>query len=113
MDLQTFVQSTVLAIARGVEAARKDSDGVAPQLQMPGEDDKVEGLLFTRPEGKGLQPVFMVEFDVAVSASDKNSGSVGGGIRVLEFFSAEGKQSTEKEASTVSRIKFKVPVRLT
>lgn len=113
MELQTFVENTVLAITRGVEAARKISGGVAPKIQMPGEDDKVEGLLFTRPENRDLQPVFMVEFDVAVTATDKSSDSTGGGIRVLEFFSAEGKRNAEKEASTVSRIKFKVPVRLT
>ena len=113
MELQTFVENTVLAIARGVEAARKASDGIAPSLMMPGEDDKVGELLFTQPDGKNPQPVFMVEFDVAVSASDKTSVSAGGGIRVLEFLSAEGKRDTEKEASTVSRIKFRVPVRLT
>ena|SRR5258708_500176 len=112
MDLQTFVENTVLAIASGVEAARKASPGVAPKMMEPGDGDKVEGLIFTRTE-KGIQPVFMVEFDVAVTATNEKTAGGGGGIKVMSFFSAEGKGSCKTEASTVSRIRFKVPLRLT
>lgn len=112
MELQTFIENSLLAITQGVEAARKVSHGVAPSLVQPGEDDKVDGTFFTRTGNGNIQPVFMVEFDVAVTASDKTSGSASGGIRVLDFLSADGKRSTEKAAFTVSRIKFKVPLRL-
>lgn len=70
------------------------------------------GLIFTR-DGGNLQPVFMVDFDVAVSADTKKSSEVGGGIRVLELLSGGAKRSTDAHDSTVSRIKFKVPLRLT
>jgi hypothetical protein len=55
----------------------------------------------------------MVDFDVAVSADTKKGSEVGGGIRVLELLSVGGRRSSDIHNSTVSRIKFKVPVRLT
>jgi hypothetical protein len=112
MELQTFVEQTLLAIANGVEAARKKVPSVAPLLEQPGEDDGVTGVMFTRDRGT-LQPVFMVEFDVAVSADKKAGSEIGGGIRVLEFLSGGAKRSSETQNSTVSRIKFKVPLQLT
>jgi hypothetical protein len=112
MELEAFVQQTLLAIAKGVDAARATATGIAPLLEPPGEDDDVTGLIFTR-EGGNLQPVFVVEFDVAVSAESKKASGVGGGIRVLEFISGGAKRSSETHNATVSRIKFKVPLRLT
>jgi hypothetical protein len=112
MDLQVFVEKTLLAIANGVEAAHKSAPGIAPLLEPPGEDDDLTGLIFTK-DGGNLQPVFMVEFDVAVSAESKKGHDLGGGIRVLEFISGGAKRSSETHNATVSRIKFKVPLRLT
>ena len=112
MNLEAFVEQTLIAITRGVDTARRASPGVAPLLAPPGEDDDMTGLLFTL-EGGNLQPVFMVDFDVAVSADHKTGSGVGGGIRVLEFVSADAKRPSEEHSSTVSRIKFKVPLRLT
>jgi hypothetical protein len=54
----------------------------------------------------------MVEFDVAVSAEGKKASGVRGQIRVLEFSSAGAKRSSETDNATVSRIKFKIPLRL-
>lgn len=62
-----------------------------PLLAPPRESDDVKGLIFTQ-EGGNLQPVFMVEFDVAVSAEGKKASGVGGEIRVLEFSSAGAKR---------------------
>jgi|SRR6266481_3742368 hypothetical protein len=111
MNLQSFIENTLVAIANGVRSAQKSAPGVSPLLEQPGEDDEVSGVLFTRDQGN-LQPVFMVEFDVAVSADEKSASSVGGGIRVLEFVSGGAKRSSENRNATVSRIKFKIPLRL-
>jgi hypothetical protein len=70
MELQTFVEQTLLAIANGVEAARKAAPSIAPLLEQPGENDGVTGVMFTRDRGN-LQPLCMVEFDVAVSADKR------------------------------------------
>src|SRR6266481_2114396 len=102
MNLQAFVENTLLAIANGVQAAHKNAPGVAPLLEPPAEGDDVSGLIFTR-EGGNLQPVFMVDFDVAVSADEKTASSVGGGIRVLEFISGNAKRASENRNATVSR----------
>jgi hypothetical protein len=111
MDLEAFVQQTLVAIVKGVEAGRATAPGIAPVLAPPRESDDVKGLIFTQ-EGGNLQPVFMVELDVAVSAERKKASGVGGEIRVLEFSSAGAKFSSERHNATVSRIKFKIPLRL-
>jgi hypothetical protein len=111
MTLEMFVQQTLVAIVKGVETGRATAPGIAPVLAPPRESDDLKGLIFTQ-EGGTLQPVFMVEFDVAVSVEGKKASGVGGEIRVLEFSSADGKRSSETHNATVSRIKFKIPVRL-
>jgi hypothetical protein len=112
MDLESFVQETLIGIVKGIETGRASTRGIAPMLEPPGDQDGVTGLIFTREDGN-LQPVFMVEFDVAVSAEKKKGSEIGGGIRVLEFISGGAKRSSETQNATVSRIKFKVPLRLT
>jgi hypothetical protein len=53
-----------------------------------------------------------VEFDIAVTvtSSDKVGGE--GGIQVMGIFKAGGEASKAAEKSSVSRIKFTVPMRL-
>jgi len=53
-----------------------------------------------------------IEFDIAVSAEEKNSKSGGAGIKVLQFLEAGGKLDNETKNSTVSRIKFGINVNL-
>ena len=56
--------------------------------------------------------VMPMEFDVAVTASSESGDKIGGGLRVLEFFSASGETTSTAANSTVSRIKFRVPLQL-
>jgi hypothetical protein len=93
MELRDFVAKTLSAILDGVEDAirnaPKDRAGkIAPVIE--GEEDW----------GKAPLPI---EFDLAVTEADKGS------IEVLPF-EAGGEESKAWERSTVSRIKFKIPV---
>jgi hypothetical protein len=54
-----------------------------------------------------VQPV---EFDVAVTATDKHEATGKGGIKVFTIAELGGEGSKSKERSTVSRIKFSIPI---
>ena len=62
--------------------------------------------------GKVGHPVMLKDFDVAVT-STKESGESGlAGIRVLEFFNASGQIENSASNQSISRVKFRVPLRL-
>ena len=56
--------------------------------------------------------IMPVEFDVAVSVEDKDTKGAGGGLKVVSFLKAEGHLEQESISSSVSRIKFKIPLQL-
>ena len=104
MELKEFVTETLIAILEGVNAASKRA-----------EESKLNGVVnpfWTDEAEKGdwkdyVQPV---EFDVAVTATDKVSG---GGKASIKLFTvaevgAEGSKGTER--STVNRIRFSIPI---
>ena len=99
MELREFVAETLAAILDGIEdairAAPEDREGkIAPVIA--GEEDWSTA---SRP----------VEFDVAVTEADKTSAGGKGGIKLLPVeIGGEGSKAWER--STVSRIKFSVPI---
>ena len=116
MDLQTFVSETLkqvmdaVAVAQG--HAREVGAEVAPPSTpysdgsghyMPG--DATGDTVRVRP----ARQVHMVEYDVAVTADEKEGNKAG--IGVLSAVIALGAQATgERATGSVSRIKFRVPV---
>jgi len=100
MELREFVTETLVQIQEGVQDAiirRQDTDN---------------------PQGI-INPVFgqqaseahcqKVEFDVAITVSDKSQGSAKAGLRVLSVeLGAGGSKAAER--STVSHVRFTVPV---
>jgi len=108
MILKDFIQETITSILDGIsEASKTHGDRVVPQLSI-GDGDPLHGIMLAAPR---LEPVSNIEFDVAVTASDTTEGKVGAGIKVLDIgFGSD--LSGERQRSTVSRIKFVVPIRL-
>jgi hypothetical protein len=105
MNLQEFVSESLNQITEGVASAKKNhGDYVAPELS--GGDDRPKGQLVTM----GWKPAFLVEFDVAVTASESSSAGGGGGLKVLSVVSLEGGGKRSIENSSVSRVKFSVPI---
>jgi hypothetical protein len=100
MELQDFIRDTLLELLRGVDEAQKILKNESPKG-------------FINPVWKTTDKLYEhmqeVSFDIAVTVSDKKTGSAGGGIRVIAA-DLSGKGSLAIENSTVSRIAFKVPI---
>jgi hypothetical protein len=96
MELREFVAKTLGAIVDGVEDAGKN----APAERL--------GVISPHFPGQESQKC-AVEFDIAVTEGDKTNAAGKGSIKVLSF-EAGGKGSKEWERSTVSRVKFSVPI---
>lgn len=98
MNLEQFVSESIQGVVRGLDDAGVKLGGKNVGLYSKGTGDQRH-----------------IEFDIAVSASNKlgSSKGGGGGIKVLEFFEARGGAEKQKESlnTTVSRIKFGARVR--
>ena len=106
MTLQDFVTETLTQIANGVSTARKGNRQIAPSVAM----STAHGNSYVVFRGGVSNPsAFLVDFDVAVTVSQKKSNDAGGGIAV-HVFQAKASREGATEHSTVSRIKFQVPV---
>jgi hypothetical protein len=105
MDLKDFVADVISQIRDGVTEAilRHDRQGAVGRINpvFPTDDG--------RPDWKGA--VQNIEFDIAITASDKTGREGGGGVQVY-FFNVSGKQSKSQENSMTNRIKFTIPVSL-
>ena len=103
MKLQEFIAESLQQIQAGVSAARKHSEGVSPKIGFDQDSPKA----FRTDDGEA---VFMVEFDVAVTVTEKAEGGTKGGISVAKILSADAHKATTSEQSSISRLKFSVPV---
>src|SRR5579872_6407528 len=107
MELREFVSETIIAIVDGVtnaitemEAQRKI--GRINPVWSPKEGEKVDWSNYTQP----------VEFDVAVTATDRLGTTGKGSIKIFNVGELGADGSKSRERSTVSRIKFSIPISL-
>lgn len=102
MDLKEFITETLVQIQEGVQEAinRRTASGNSAGAINP---------FFGNVNDIGKDHLQLVDFDVAVTVVDKADVNAKAGLRV---FSIElgGGGSTSAEHSTVSRIKFAIPV---
>ena len=106
MNLEDFIATTLTQIIGGVRRAQtetKDANG-------GGVNPRPSSIPHNLPR-KGMNPLQTVHFDVAVTASESSSISAGGGIRVLAI-ELGTRANTGDEASSVTRIRFSVPIAL-
>ena len=101
MTLREFVSETLFQIVSGVEDARGSNEKIAPTVV-----DKNDNLQVI-PASNGR--AFLVDFDVAVTVTKKTDVSGKGGVQVY-VFEAGLDRAASTEHTTVSRIKFQVPV---
>jgi hypothetical protein len=113
MELQDFIKNTLVQIARGIENAATELKGskaiVNPRNVRTGgvQDEHIYGYLNTNK--KFFKVVQKIEFDVAVTAEKTKETKGGMGISVGSI--AVGTQGrSENAGSTVSRIRFSVPI---
>jgi hypothetical protein len=103
MELEEFIQSSLLQIMRGITAARLEWDRAG---NVSG--DGVISPAWDSPE-YFKNRVQEVKFDVAVTAATKTEGAGTGGVRVVAL-DLTGKIGRSTENSTVSRISFSIPI---
>ena len=103
MDLQDFVTTTLCQISAGVATAKNYDRCIAPRI---GIREDYPNLLRTRADGDG---VFLIEFDVPVTASEATENGTGGSITVPSA-SANGQAKRSIANPLMSRVKFSVPI---
>jgi len=109
MDLKTFISETIIGIIEGVADAQQrvaeDFDTAAVALlDRPGEQAR-----WRNPDFKS------VAFDVAITSAQEESKETGakGGLKVYVISaSVDGKDAASTKLSSVSRVRFEVPVHL-
>ena len=101
MDLKEFIAETLVEIQQGVQ--------LAIQKTRESQTNGVINPVWGTSKDVGASHIKEVKFDIAVTVSDKASGQVGGGIKVMGV-SIGGDASESEERSHVSRIQFSIPV---
>lgn len=103
MNIQQFVTVALVEIASGVSDANDELENrkISSRANPP-KDRNDSTVRINRHE---------IEFDIAVTAEQKNGKKGEAGLKVLSV-GAQGEMSSEKSQSTVSRIKFKIPLSL-
>lgn len=109
MDLKEFVAESLKEIVLGVREAQDgvmETDArIAPQIKhVPGNESA--SYWATKDTKEGFHTVV---FDVAV-AVQKNTGEKGEGTLRIPYFSIGGGVESSQENSTVSRLKFELPI---
>lgn len=115
MNLEDFISATLTQIAHGIESASNNLEAsnalISPRniQPVPKNEFKIYGYLESREQSKYLRVVEQIEFDVALTAS-KGEGKKGGiGVMVGSIgLGVQGRK--EEENSSVSRVKFRVPM---
>jgi hypothetical protein len=112
MDLQEFVQATLVEISKGIQRANES---------LKGTDTKVNPKNLAMNTGTGAnygyiaktqemsRVVELVEFDVAVNVSEGSEKNGKIGISVGSVGLGVGGKSAEG-SSSISKIRFKIPV---
>lgn len=115
MNLQEFVTQALIQIAAGVREADKElqtSGAVVNPLYVTSvRQDKSNIYGYMGDQTNSRRAVHYVEFDVAVTAIEGKESK--GGIGIMVGFIGLGSQGSSEESNTsVSRIKFTVPIAL-
>lgn len=110
LQLEDFITETIKQIINGTVSAQKHASehnaGVAPgKMQFRSTEG---GQLWNQKDGT---PIQQVDFDVAVTTTEGTEAKGGAGIFVGSFgVGAQGK--SDYESSSISRIRFKIPLQL-
>jgi hypothetical protein len=107
MTLKEFVRDSLIEIADGVAEARAKNPKISPGVfTIPGDKSNAGVTITTDKHG----PAFLIDFDVAVTVSEKTDGGGKAAISVANILAIDGGRSSGLEQSKVSRIQFKVPM---
>lgn len=106
LELKDFVHQTLVQIAKGVNAAGEEIVGMGGAIP---EKFSAYGSGVMKSQRDGPAVVHIVDFDVAITTLQSEGVEGGAGIFVA-FLTAGGKGKYEEQSSTISRVKFPVPI---
>ncbi len=112
MELQEFVAQALSQIIQGVKSVQQTSSEVGATINpgVPNRQLEEQGYLSTGGIlGEQNSMVLFVEFDTAVTITEGEGVKASAGISILAA-NVGFNLGTKDESSTVSRIKFKVPI---
>jgi hypothetical protein len=101
MDLKDFVSVTLRDISDGVTDAIKNHQGMGG-FSVAFKDEK--------GEVDWTKNITNIEFDIAVTTTDKTGASGKAGIKILSIAEAGGGFEKGSERVAANRIKFSVPI---
>jgi hypothetical protein len=114
MNVQEFIQQSLYQIAAAVESANQQFvlEKIEARANPRGATNHSAGGGFTYSTVSDTQ---MVDFDIALTAtqSDGQTSGAGGGLKI--YVASAGVESSNRSEAThshVSRIKFKIPLKL-
>jgi hypothetical protein len=113
MNLEDFVRDTLVQIVNGVVAAGKATADSGAKLS-PANIIVLTSNGVPHPVVNVSAPahphVEMIDFDVAVYATEGGGVQGGGGLKVATLFELSGQKKSEFSSGSESRIRFKIPV---
>lgn len=111
MKLDKFVEESIKQVISGVDAAKKYGDAHNAQVNPASASFSTKSETIVYCSNTGV-PIQQIEFDVAVTVTKVTSSTEESGSNVGEVSVAGNTSSTGSENSSVSRIKFTIPVLL-
>lgn len=104
MDLREFVAESLVQIQEGIQDAIERRGATAASA------GTINPIWRDIPSRSWADHVQNVEFDVAVTVVDKTSTEGKAGLKIVSVAEVGGGLSKGEEHTTVSRIKFTVPI---
>jgi hypothetical protein len=114
MKLQEFVSETLREIIAGVKEAQayaKDNGAMVNPRMPPITSDFPKPFAITTKRVDGVIAIKEIDFDVAVTSTDSSETQAGAGIFVAGL-GLGVKDKSDTVSSSISRIKFSVPMAL-
>jgi hypothetical protein len=108
MDIKDFVENSLIQIVEGVVNANTKLKEMGAKVSSKDIRPLRESTTYNQVTN---QVVNLVDFDLALTVSDKDSSGIGGGIKITSF-TIGGQSQNESTKQTVSRIKFSIPLTL-
>lgn len=114
MVLKDFIKETLTQIVSGIEETNaeivsKSAFVVSSNIQASKDNCKIKATI---DKSRNYHVISDVDFDVAISTQDSEKVQGGGQIQVLSFLNLGSNGSSENLSSSVSRVKFTIPLAL-
>lgn len=110
MQLKEFIHQSLTQIVKGIANAQKDVLETGARINpSTTEAENSKTPILNDPINKGFSALQNIEFDVAITVTEGSEDKIGGGLKIAAF-GIGGETKAENKNSTISRLKFTVPM---